>query len=171
MTPTIPRPPRRSWPPPSPAAPSYRPLAAPAADPFGGFTVGVQSYTFRNFDLEQALKRTKELGLKYAEFYRSHIPTDSSPEKIKGILKLCKEYDVTPVAFGVERFTKDHDANKKLFDFGKAPRGQVPQRRPDPGQLRQPRQAVRGVQDRHRHPPARAVGEGDGTAGSRPRSS
>ena len=27
---------------------------------------------------------------------------------------------MTPVGFGVRGFTKDHDANKKLFDFGKA---------------------------------------------------
>ena len=32
-----------------------------AADPFGGFTVGIQTYTFRNFDLEPALKRTQDL--------------------------------------------------------------------------------------------------------------
>ena len=93
---------------------------APAADAFGGFKVGVQSYTFRNFDLEQMLKRTKELGLKYAEFYSKHVPPDSSPEKLKAILALCKEYEVAPAGFGVSRFTKDHAANKKLFDFGKA---------------------------------------------------
>jgi len=85
-----------------------------------GFSLGVQSYTFRNFDLEQALKRIQELGLKHAEFYSKHIPVDSSPNQIKEILKLCKEYDVTPVGFGVSAFTKNHDANKKLFTFGKA---------------------------------------------------
>ena len=85
-----------------------------------GFTFGVQSYTFRNFDLEQALKRIQELGLKHAEFYSKHIPVESSPEKLKGILKLCHEYDVTPVGFGVSPFTKNHDANRKFFDFGKA---------------------------------------------------
>jgi inosose dehydratase len=104
-------------------------LAASAAGLFAGraaaaeelgFTFGVQSYTFRNFDLEPALKRIQELGLKYAEFYSKHIPADSAGEILKGILKLCKEYDVAPVGFGVSRFTKDHDANKKLFDFGKA---------------------------------------------------
>jgi sugar phosphate isomerase/epimerase len=93
---------------------------APAAPDFAGFNVGVQSYTFRNFDLEQMLKRTKELGLKYAEFYSKHIPVDSSPDKLKAILALCKEYEVTPVGFGVSGFSKNHDANKKLFDFGKA---------------------------------------------------
>jgi sugar phosphate isomerase/epimerase len=91
----------------------------PAADALG-FGLGVQSYTFRNFDLEQALKRTQALGLKYGEFYSKHIPPDSSPAKIKEILKLCKDYDVTPTGFGVSSFTKNHDANKKLFDLGAA---------------------------------------------------
>ncbi len=81
--------------------------------------LGVQTYTFRNFDLEPALKRMKDLGLKYGEFYSKHIPTDSSNDKLKGILSLCKEYGVAPAGFGVSRFTSDHDANKKLFEFGK----------------------------------------------------
>jgi len=83
-------------------------------------TLGVQSYTFRNFDLEPALKRIKELGLKYAEFYSKHIPPNANADKLKGILALCKEYEVTPVGFGVSNFTKDHEANKKLFEFGKS---------------------------------------------------
>src|SRR5258708_6134450 len=90
------------------------------ADLGAGISLGVQSYTFRNFDLEPALKRIKELGIKNAEFYSKHIPADSSPEKLKGILDLCKEYEVTPVGFGVSGFSKNHDANKKLFEFGKA---------------------------------------------------
>ncbi len=97
------------------------PRSAAAADDFGGFTVGIQSYTFRSFkELEQALKKTQAVGLKYAELYRGHLPTDSSPEKIAAAKKLCAEYDVTPVAFGVENFSKNHDKNKQLFDFGKA---------------------------------------------------
>ena len=97
-----------------------RSLTAAQPDAFGGFKLGVQSYTFRKFDLEPALKRISELGLKYAEFYQEHIPPKSSPDKLKAILALCKEYEVTPAAFGVQRFTKNHDENKKLFDFGKA---------------------------------------------------
>ncbi|HUR52983.1 MAG TPA: sugar phosphate isomerase/epimerase, partial [Gemmataceae bacterium] len=96
---------------------AVRPAAAEITD---GITLGVQSYTFRNFDLEPALKRIKELGVKYAEFYSKHIPVDSSPEKLKAILALCKEYEVTPAGFGVSGFSKNHDANKKMFEFGKA---------------------------------------------------
>jgi sugar phosphate isomerase/epimerase len=94
--------------------------SAQAAEPFGPFTVGVQSYTFRNFDLEQMLKRTQEAGLRNAEFYSKHIDPKSTPEKIKTFLKLCGEYEIKPVAFGVQGFTKDTDANRKLFEFGAA---------------------------------------------------
>lgn len=100
---------------------SLLPRSAAAADDFGAFTVSIQSYTFREFKtLEQALKKTQEVGLKYAEFFRGHIPTNSSPDAIKAAKKLCAEYDVTPIAFGVESFTKNHDNNKKLFEFGAA---------------------------------------------------
>jgi len=94
-----------------------RGLADTPADPFGGFTVGVQSYTFRAFTLEQCLKRTQDLGLKSAEFYPNHVPMNSSPEKLAGIKKLLAEYGVTPIAYGVVPFTKDHDANTKAFEF------------------------------------------------------
>lgn len=94
-----------------------RGFAGTTADPFGGFTVGMQSYTFRNFNLEQCLKRTQELGLKTTEFYPGHIPADSSPEKLAGIKKLLAEYGIAPIAFGVVPFTKNHDANKKTFEF------------------------------------------------------
>jgi sugar phosphate isomerase/epimerase len=89
-------------------------------DEFGGFTLGVQSYTFREFDLEPALKRTQDLGLHYAEFYQKHAPLDAKPEQIKLILKLCDSYGIKPVAWGVQRFTKNNDANKRVFEFGKA---------------------------------------------------
>jgi len=94
--------------------------ATEAENPYGGFTVGIQSYSFRKFNLERALEKTKALGLTVAEFYRGHIPTTSNADQIKAALKLCSDYNVKPVSFGVESFTNDHDANKKLFDFAAA---------------------------------------------------
>jgi inosose dehydratase len=94
--------------------------AAKDEDPFGGFTVAIQSYTFRKFDLEQALKRIAGVGVKYAEFYNAHIPVTDDAEKIKAALKVCADNGVSPVSFGVEAFSKDHDANKKKFEFAKA---------------------------------------------------
>jgi sugar phosphate isomerase/epimerase len=90
------------------------------ADPFAGFMLGVQSYTFREFDLEGCLKRTQGLGLHYAELYQKHAPINASADQLKAILTLCKDYEITPVCWGVQSFGKNHDQNKKVFDFGKA---------------------------------------------------
>lgn len=95
-------------------------FAAEDKKEFGGFTLGVQSYSFRNFDLEPTLKRIQALGLHYVEFFQKHAPIDASPDQLKALLKLCKTYEVTPVAWGVQRFTKSDDANKRTFEFGKA---------------------------------------------------
>lgn len=91
-----------------------------ADDDFGGFTLGVQSYSFRKFDLEPALKRTKDLGLTSIELYQKHAPLESTPEQVKALLKLCGDYNIKPISWGVSQFTKDHDRNKKVFEFGKA---------------------------------------------------
>ena len=89
-------------------------------DPFGGFTLGVQSYTYRKFPIEQTLKRVQGLGLHHLEISRSgHFSKGITPEQAAAVLKLCKEYEITPLAFGVQGFTKDHDANKQIFEVGK----------------------------------------------------
>ena len=106
------------------------------ANPYPGFKVGAQSYTFRNFKLEECLKRLQKLGLHYAEFYQGHIPANLSDEQIKATVKLCGDYGVTPVAYGVQSFTKDDDANKKLFEFGSKLGIKMFSASPVPGRLR-----------------------------------
>src|SRR6516165_474981 len=96
--------------------------AARAADasPYGNWNIGAQSYSFRDFRLEQALKNYQTLGLKYAEFFNQHVPLESTPEQLRAILNTCKQYGVTPAAYGVQPFSKNHDANRKNFELGKA---------------------------------------------------
>jgi sugar phosphate isomerase/epimerase len=88
-------------------------------DGLGGFMLGVQSYSFRQFDTEQALKRTQDLGLHYIEVFQKHLPANSTPAQVQALKRLCHSYGITPVAYGVQAFTSNHDANKRLFDFGK----------------------------------------------------
>jgi sugar phosphate isomerase/epimerase len=95
-------------------------LGRAAEEPFGAFTVAIQTYTFRKFTLEQAVTKLNKLGVKYAEFYRGHIPTTSTAEQLKTVKKLLADHDVTPIAFGVEPFSKKHDENKARFEFAAA---------------------------------------------------
>ena len=68
--------------------------AAAKDDGFGGFTMGAQSYCFRNFNTEQALKKTQELGLHHVEFFQKHAPLNSTPAQIKALLKLCGDFQL-----------------------------------------------------------------------------
>jgi inosose dehydratase len=91
----------------------------PADDPFGGFTVGIQSYSYRKFTFERALEQIRDLGLRHAEFYREHIPLTATDAQMKAAKSLLEKYRITPIAFGVEAFTKDHAANRRVFEFGR----------------------------------------------------
>ncbi len=51
-------------------------FAADALDRFGGWPIGIQSYSLRKFDLQQAVRHIQGLGLHYVEFYSKHVPLD-----------------------------------------------------------------------------------------------
>ena len=92
------------------------------ADPYGGFRMGMQSYSLRNFDLDGTLSRFRDLGLKFAEFFPGsrQMPVTDDPAKIAAYQAKLQEYGVTLWAFGVQQFGTDHDKNRKEFEFGKA---------------------------------------------------
>src|SRR5262245_58917983 len=89
-------------------------------DPLGGFTVGVQTYSYRNFKIDRALAEVRKLGLRYVEFTRGHVPVNSTEKQIKAVRRLWSDNDITPIAYGVEEFTKDNAANRRIFDFARA---------------------------------------------------
>lgn len=96
-----------------------RVLAADAPASFGSLNVGAQSYSFREFPLERALKEYQTLGLKYGEFFNKHIPLNSTPAQLAAVGKLCGEYGVQPIAYGVQSFKKTSDDNRKNFELAK----------------------------------------------------
>ena len=85
---------------------------------YGPFKVGLQSYSLRHFKLAEALSKTKDLGLHYWESYSAH--TNADPAKASEYKTMASESGVRIAGFGVSPFTKDHDKNRKYFEFGKA---------------------------------------------------
>src|SRR5881275_2329799 len=92
---------------------------ADAKDAFGGFPVGVQSYSLRNFKLPEAIRHLQGMGVHYLEFAGTHLPPTASDEQIAEALKLCESADLKVSAHGVNAFSKDHEKNRKIFDFAK----------------------------------------------------
>jgi sugar phosphate isomerase/epimerase len=88
--------------------------------PYGPFKMGIQSYSLRHFPLEEALSKTRDLQLDYWESFSAHIPATTDPAEIGRIQAKLKGAGVRLLGYGVVHFSKDADANRKLFDFGKA---------------------------------------------------
>jgi sugar phosphate isomerase/epimerase len=81
--------------------------------------LGMQSYTLRNFPVDKAITMTKELGLAHIEFFPGHFSPSSSPAKIAEMKEKMAAAGLRDSANGVNPFTKNHEANRKLFEFAK----------------------------------------------------
>lgn len=108
------------------------PVLALAEDEYAGFRVGIQSYSLRAYSVDQALRHTKELGLKYWESFRAHLPLTTDPAVVEQYRSKLSEYGVTLYAYGVERFTADAEQNRQRFEFARAMGIRVITADPDP---------------------------------------
>ena len=88
-------------------------------DDFGGWPIGIQSFSLRKFDLRQAVRHMQGLGIHFAEFYGKHVAVDSTNKQLAELRTLLSEADVKMSSHGVNRFTEDHEKNRKVFEFAR----------------------------------------------------
>lgn len=93
--------------------------AAEASDPFGGWPIGIQSYSLRQFDLNEAVRHMHGLGIHFAEFYSKHVSLESTDAQLAELKKLLAEAEIVMSSHGVNKFTSDHEANRKVFEFAR----------------------------------------------------
>ncbi len=84
-----------------------------------GLLLGLQSYTLRDFTVERAIELAKELGFAHVEFTRKHISEETPAEKVAAVIQKMHEAVLRVSAQGVNQFTKNHEANRKLFELAK----------------------------------------------------
>ena len=98
-----------------------RPLRAEgdASKAYGGFDLGLQSYTLRGFKIDRALEEIKNLGLHCVEMFDAHFSHKSSDSDIEAMKSKTKALGITMRGHGVNPFTKDHAANRRWFEFAK----------------------------------------------------
>lgn len=101
------------------SAPQLLSVAQAANEQWGGFPVGVQSYSLRQFKLPEVLRHLQGMGVTYVEFASTHVSPTASDAEIADILKLVADSGLKVSAHGVNRFTNDHDANRKVFEFAR----------------------------------------------------
>ena len=70
-------------------------------DRFKGLKIGIQSFTFRKYDIETMVQRTKELGLNYLEVGRQHLKAETPGADIDRLLKACADHGVQLITASV----------------------------------------------------------------------
>jgi inosose dehydratase len=83
------------------------------------FQLGMASYTFREFPMEQALSMTKRLGLKRIGFKDVHLSLKSTPAQIEAAVAKVKEAGLELYAGGVIYMRSEADVNQ-AFEYAKA---------------------------------------------------
>ena len=108
--------------------------AAKDEDPFGGFTSASRATRSASSTWNRPSSRIGNWGSSTPSSTEATSRSTASREKIKSILKLCKEYGVTPVAFGVEPFTQEPRREQeavRVRQGASASSTSAPTRRPD----------------------------------------
>jgi inosose dehydratase len=82
------------------------------------FELGVASYTLRKFDLDKTLEMTNRVGLKYIAFKDYHLPLDSTPERIKEVVKKVNDAGLNLYGGGVIYMRNEQDVNN-AFEYAK----------------------------------------------------
>jgi inosose dehydratase len=94
--------------------------AQSAKDPYLGLKMGIQSYSLRGYKTPEALRHTKEFGLKYWEAFPLHLPLSTLPKKIAEYKALLDESGIRLMAYGVLDFNSNETDARGKFDFAKA---------------------------------------------------
>ncbi len=91
-----------------------------APNPYKPFRMAIQSYTLRGYKLDEALEKTKALGLKYWEGWDGHLPITQDAGQIAAYKQKLAAYGITMPTYGVVSFNNDEADARKKFEFAKA---------------------------------------------------
>jgi inosose dehydratase len=81
--------------------------------------LGIASYTFREFNLDQTIAMIKRLGLKYIALKSFHLPMDSTEEQIKSAAKKVKQAGLVLYGGGVI-YMENEKQVEQAFNYAKA---------------------------------------------------
>lgn len=101
------------------STPLARVAHASNASRFGGFRLGLQSYSLRAFDRDTVIKRIHELGLVSVEFYSRHLPPEIAAAELAQLRKSLAQSGIQMMGHGVNAFTKDHARNRQWFELAR----------------------------------------------------
>ncbi len=85
----------------------------------GPLTLGVASYSLREFSLDQALEMAKTLGVTHMTFKDVHLPRTDPPEATRALSGKIKAAGITVMGGGTINLPNDPAQIKKDFEYAK----------------------------------------------------
>jgi sugar phosphate isomerase/epimerase len=99
------------------ASTSMAAVEKPNADPYAGLKMGITTYTFHKFTLDQAIAMTKQSGVKYVSIKDVHLPLKSTKEQREEAARKVKDAGLTLMGGGVI-YLKNSEADiRNAFEY------------------------------------------------------
>lgn len=89
----------------------------PIPDPFRGLKVGVASYSFRKFSLDQSIEMMKKLQLKYITLKDFHLAMKSTREERQAAAKKLKDAGLILMGGGVIYLKNNETEVRNAFEY------------------------------------------------------
>src|SRR6476661_4633136 len=90
-----------------------------ASDPFHGLKVGITSYTFNKFKLDQAIAMTNEAGVKYFSIKDVHLPLKSTKEQRREAREKIEGAGLVIMGAGVIYFKNNEAEIRNVFEYAR----------------------------------------------------
>ena len=84
---------------------------------YAWFPMGIQSYSLRAYKVDEALKHIHALDIHHVELFSGHLSLTANADDLATMQKKLRTLEIAASGHGVNHFTKDHEANRKVFDF------------------------------------------------------
>ncbi|MFN7927031.1 MAG: sugar phosphate isomerase/epimerase [Blastocatellia bacterium] len=92
-----------------------------AKDPWRGLKIGVATYTFREWPIEQTIKGIQRVGMKYISIknVKNHIDLSHTPEERKQRAQMFRDAGLIPLSVGNVSMRGSDDEIRKGFEYAK----------------------------------------------------
>lgn len=94
-------------------------VTKPQHAPYDGLKLGVASYTFRKFSLDQAIAMSKEAGAGYISLKDFHLPYKSTPAEREEARKKVETAGLVLISGGVIYMKNNEAEIRGFFDYAK----------------------------------------------------
>lgn len=98
-------------------APGNSPI--PGNDRWQGYKMGIASYSFRKFTVEDTIKALQGLGLHYISIKDFHLPLKSTTAERKAVVAKFKAAGITPLSCGNITMNNTEESVRQAFEYAR----------------------------------------------------